>query len=126
MYHYKFGRFIFYYGWKARYEISFYGNPFPLLINLDADEEPDGTTQEQKLAMDDFCENQSQLLKSAEELLNEYADFTDSASRFTPTTLYFKRDGSYALLCEDTENPEIGVAVLFQPDLRILSQDEYL
>ena len=126
MEHSIFGQFVFYYGWKAHYEISLYGNLFSILIDLEADKETDGITSEQKSAMESFHAHQTQQLKSAELLLADYANHADEASRFVPTALYFERNGSYALLCEDVQDADVGIAVLLWPETAVLSQDEFL
>ena len=126
MEHSIFGHFVFYYGWKAHYEISLYGNIFSILIDLEADKETDSITSEQKFAMETFHANQAQQLKTAELLLADYANHIDESSRFVPTAVYFDRNGSYALLCEDTQDTDVGVAVLLWPETAVLSQDEFL
>ena len=46
--------------------------------------------------------------------------------RFHPRTFLFKIDGSVALLCDDTENPDEGIAIVVTQDYEIVSQDDYL
>ena len=59
-----------------------------------------------------------------EKLLKEYSNSVEL--RFIPKTLLIDRDGSYALLFDDNDNPDDGIAVCLAPEEKIISQDEYL
>jgi hypothetical protein len=81
----------------------------------------DGVSSEQEKACKNFNDGK---LRIAEKLLTRYSK--DAQTRFDPKTLLINRDGSYALLCDDKENPDDGIAVCLAPKAKIVSQDEYL
>jgi len=50
----------------------------------------------------------------------------EPSSRFIPRTLLFERNGNYALLFDDTAEPDGGIAVCLFPEEQIVQQDDYL
>lgn len=120
-----FGEMIFNVGWKAKTEISLFDKKYSLLIKASAYFEKDGITAEQEAAIVNFGENKNELLKKAEKMLIDFSE-EDAAQRFIPRTLLFQRNGSYALLLDDNEEEDEGVAICFQPEVKIVSQDEFL
>ena len=46
--------------------------------------------------------------------------------RFVPRTMLFKKDGDVALLCDDNDDSDGGIAVCVKPSLEIKLQDDYL
>ena len=59
-----------------------------------------------------------------EKLLLDYSD--DAALRFTPSSLYFDRDGGCALLCDDEQDLDEGIAVCILPEKSVEYQSDYL
>ena len=53
-------------------------------------------------------------------------DVKHAESRFTPTALHFDREGGCALLCDDEEDADDGIAVCIIPEKCVVSQDDYL
>ncbi|MDR0863269.1 MAG: hypothetical protein LBN30_10985 [Oscillospiraceae bacterium] len=120
-----FGELVFNTGWKAKTDISLFGNTYAITIKAKAYFETDGITAEQERAFGDFSGNKVARLQTAENLLNEYAG-NNAAERFTPRTLLFQRDGGYALLLDDKDDEDDGVAVCLAPKPEVVSQDVYL
>ena len=63
-------------------------------------------------------------MNCVEKMLKEYSDFAQE--QFIPRTLLMNRDGSYALLFDDRDNEDEGIAVCLAPEEKIVSQDDYL
>lgn len=119
-----FGELTFHIGWKAPATIDFFGNACPVTLNVKAYFEEDGVTLEQEQAYLAYTKNKEEKFAAVQRLLSGFAN--DAATRFVPRTLLFERDGSYALLCDDHEMPDEGVAVCLAPMEQIVSQDDYL
>ena len=81
-------------------------------------------TEEQENAYSEFCKSENEKLETVENLLRGYSD--SPQEKFTPKTLLIDRDGSYALLCDDIDNEDEGIAVCLYPQEVIISQDDYL
>ena len=124
MRHDIFGEITFSVGWKAERTISLFAKDFTVKLKIQAYYEEDGITKEQEEAYLVYKEQEADKLHTAEELLRSYADAPES--RFQPHTLLFGRDGSCALLCDDGQEPEEGIAVSLLPEVYVVSQDEYL
>ena len=124
MKHPVFGEITFSVGWKASRKIQLFGNDYDIKLKVQAYFEEDGITSEQEQAYLDYSSKEGSKLRIVEELLNSYS--ASPQNRFTPKTLLFQRDGSYALLCDDNDEPDEGIAVCLAPSEQIVSQDEYL
>jgi len=120
-----FGEVSFDTGWETKNDVSLFGKEYNVVVLAAAYYEQDGITSEQEAAYGSFLKNKNQLLKEVEKLLRDFAG-GNASNRFLPTTLLIKRDGGYALLCEDDENEEDGVAVCLAPEKKVVSQDKYL
>jgi hypothetical protein len=120
----EFGDIVFNTGWKTKTDITLWGTNYNIIIKAKAYFEKDGITSEQEIAFGNFKKGKTEYLKNAEDLLNNFS--SNAADRFTPKTLLFERDGGYALLLDDKEDEDGGIAVCFAPKMEILSQDEYL
>lgn len=120
-----FGELTFNIGWKTKTHITLFGNQYDVVVKVKAYFEKDGITPEQELAFADFKENKSVQLKTVEKLLNGYANGAPS-DLFIPRTLLFNRDGSYALLLDDSRDDEVGIAVTLAPNMSVIAQNEYL
>jgi len=112
-------------GWKTKMDICLFGKSYAVVVKARSYREEDAITSEQETAFGDFLRNRSNLLKSAENALSDFSD-GNASSRFLPTMLLMERDGGYALLLDDEENKDEGVAVLLAPKMKVVSQDEYL
>ena len=120
-----FGEMIFNTGWKATTDVILFGKSTSIIVKAKAYYENDGITSEQEAAFLDFSNNKEQRLKATEKLLSDYST-VDADSRFVPRTLLFERDGSYALLFDDKNDEDNGIAVCLAPYKQVLTQDEYL
>ncbi|PWV99308.1 hypothetical protein DFQ01_11524 [Paenibacillus cellulosilyticus] len=120
-----FGELVFNVGWKAATDISLFNNVHSVTVKAAAYFEKDGITAEQETAFVDFGDNKRARLATVEKLLIDYAN-GDASNRFVPRTLLFKRNGSYALLLDDSEDEDEGIAVCLAPSATIVSQSEYL
>ena len=111
--------------WKTNATITYFGRNFPIKICLDIDSENNNIiTDEQKTVYRNYLKNQESISATIERLLQDFTK--DAAVRFTPRTLLFQQDGSYALLCDDEEDWDDGVAVCMSPEAKIEFQDDYL
>jgi hypothetical protein len=120
-----FGELVFNVGWKVKTDISLLNNDYSVIVKATAYFEKDGITAEQEAAFVDFGDNKNERLKMVEKLL---IDFTngDASKRYIPKILLFQRNGSYALLLDDREDEDEGIAVCLEPVAKIVSQSEYL
>ena len=119
-----FGELVFNTGWKTNTELTLFGTVYNVIIKAKAYFEKDGITSEQEKSFAIFAKSKIEFLKNAENLLNKYS--SNASGRFIPKTLLFERDGGYALLLDDKEDEDEGIVVCFAPQMKILSQDEYL
>ena len=124
MLHNIFGEITFSVGWKADKNIQLFGKDYPIKMKIQAYFEEDGITEKQEKSYLEYNEAESDKLHTVEKLLCNYA--ASAATRFVPKTLLFDRDGSYALLCDDCDEPDEGIAVCLSPKEQVVSQDDYL
>lgn len=119
-----FGELTFNTGWKAKTKISFFDQDRSIILKVRAYSETDPITSEQEDAYTDYLKHKTEKSEIIKRLLKEYAE--NAEERFIPTTLLFDQNGSYALLCDDTECPDEGIAVCLSPEEKVFSQDDYL
>ena len=112
-------------GWKMEAEVNLFGETHRIIIKAHAYYETDGLTPEQKRAFSDYKCYNGERQKEAEALLYSYAG-ESCKMRFCPRSLLFERDGEYALLCDDKEDPDGGIAVVLAPEPKVILQDDYL
>ena len=124
MLHDLFGEITFNTGWKSKKTIRLFDKEYTINLKIQAYFEEDGITEEQENAYSEFCKSENEKLETVENLLRGYSD--SPQEKFTPKTLLIDRDGSYALLCDDTDNEDEGIAVCLYPQEVIISQDDYL
>lgn len=120
-----FGAMQFDTGWKTKVEIVLFGQPYNITLKARAYYETDGMTAEQEAALSNYQNHREERMRETEELLLAYGG-KDCPTRFFPRTLLFERNGEYALLCDDKENPDDGVAVVLFPKQKVILQDDYL
>lgn len=120
-----FGELTFNTGWKIKTDISLYGTNQNVVVKAKAYHESDGVTAEQEAAYADFKGNKDTRLITVEKLLDAFAE-GNSVKRFIPQTLLFQRNGGYALLFDDKQDEDGGIAVILAPKAEVKSQDEYL
>jgi len=120
-----FGNMNFSTGWKVNIEISLFGRVYPILLKARAYYEADGLTTAQEDAFSDCKHHMNERCKEIEALLQLHGG-QSCMERYTPRTLLFEKDGGYALLCDDSCNPDDGIAVILAPEQKVMSQDDYL
>ncbi len=120
-----FGEFTFDTGWKTKISIVLFGQSCEIVVKAKAFYEEDGITSEQEKAFASWESKKEESLKRAENLLSEYTNGNET-ERFKPRTLLFNRNGEYALLLDDEENEDTGIAIVLAPQEAIMEQDEYL
>lgn len=118
------GELSFKYGWKTSRHISFFDNEVDICVTLAAYFEEDGITKEQENAYQNYENEEGVLLKKAEYVLASCCN--NPSERFKARNLLFSRNGDIALLCDDEENPDEGIAITLMPNISIISQDDYL
>lgn len=111
-------------GWVAPIQMQLFGEEYTITLRMSSYRESDKVTAEQNQAYAAYTAKKEQIREQIETELRRYA--ADAKERFSPRTLLVQRDGAYALLCDDEDNPEEGIAVCIKPAFKILSQDEYL
>ncbi len=119
-----FGEFKFDTGWKKEIELVIFDKTYKVIVKAKAYFEKDGVTNAQEEAYNTFNENKNYKIQLTEKLLNEYAE--NPVERFVPRTFLIDRDGSCAILFDDKDNIDDGIAVCLSPKEIILMQDDYL
>lgn len=120
-----FGELTFNTGWKTTTDISLYGTNYTVVVKAKAYYEKDGVTSEQESAYAEFKENKQARLVIVENLLKTFAG-DQFSERFVPRTLLFQRNGDYAILFDDKQDIDGGIAVTLEPTTEVKYQDEYL
>ena len=115
---------VFNYGWEINSKIKLFEKTFFISVVAESYFAEDKITKEQECAFVQFKNDEQRLLNNVASELMKFARSADV--RFTPRELVFKRNGECALLFDDTNNQDEGIAVLLDTEIRILSQDEYL
>lgn len=111
-------------GWVTPIQIHLFGTEHTITLRMKSYRESDGITMEQDQAYADYSANKEQIREHIETELLHFAE--DAEERFIPRTLLVQRDGAYALLCDDADYPDEGIAICVKPNFSIVSQDEYL
>lgn len=124
MKHEIFGELVFNTGWKSKKTLTMFNNNYSVNLKVQAYYEEDGITQEQEQAYKEYLSSESKLLEAAEKMLLEKDSM--ASDRFIPKTLLVNRDGSIAIMCDDEDEPDEGIAVCLMPEMQIMSQDDYL
>ena len=118
------GDLEFHTGFKKSDSIEFCNRKYEVTIKAKAYFEEDGITAEQQSSLQKYGENKEEFFKIITDLALNY-DKT-AKERFVPKTLLFQRNGECALLCDDVNEPDEGLAICILPEKEIVSQDDYL
>lgn len=119
------GNLQFNIGWKSEIPITLFKRIHQVILKVRAYRETDGITDEQQEALRYFKNHSVEQMKDVEDLLTSYAG-KEHNDRFVPRTLIIERDGEMALLCDDENFPDNGIAVVLYPIRKIVMQDDYL
>ncbi|NCD09339.1 MAG: hypothetical protein EOL98_07925 [Negativicutes bacterium] len=120
-----FGELIFNTGWKTKTTICLHERKFNIVVKAKAYYETDDITAEQEFSYIDFKNNIDTRLATVEKLLYKFTNGVN-VDRFIPKILLFQRNGEYALLLDDIQDDEGGVAVCIAPKPEVIAQNEYL
>ena len=117
-------------GWRANYSIMLWGNSHEIIADAEAFDEADSITVEQEESFESFKKFQAEKQERIELLLMRYFgskfDATQLSKRLTPRKIKVEQDGCCAMLFDDEEDPDNGIAVIFIPEEEVMTQDEYL
>ncbi len=121
-----FDDFYFDVGWKYDFTINMFGKVFDVILKAKSYRETDEIKPAQKEAIRYFAENLEEIISISEKALEDKFG-QESKTRFAPTMVLFKKTGGFAILLDDEEDPDDGMAVVFKDgDVTVLYQDEYL
>ena len=119
-----FGEVSFDAGWNKDENISLWGKTNGILVTAVAYYESEAITEAQQSSYRSYNLNKSIMEKKIEQLLSNYMD--EPEKHLTPRFLVFEKDGAYALMLDDDNDPDNGVAVQLAPVAKVTSQDAYL
>ena len=119
-----FGEVTFKTGWKLKDYISYFGEKKDITVTAESYSESELITNEQENSFVLYKNDNAKIIVELEKCLKNYEK--NAEKRFLPTELIFDRKGNCALLLDDKNNPDEGIAVTIMPKMTILSQDEYL
>ena len=114
-------------GWKISISISLFEKDYKITILAEAYNKSEKTTEAQIKSYNDFIKKQSTILPKVEKLLAYEANSIDNAKkRFSPKMIYINQNGNYAMIFDDKENKEDGIAVTIKPSIKVTTTDQYL
>lgn len=119
-----FGELEFDSGWVTKRMITLFGRIYEVEVYVLAYRSEMEILPIQEKAWVKYAEAENENLRCFEELMLRYSD--DAETRFTPTSLYFDRDGGCALLCDDFQDDDEGIAVCIMPEKCVIEQSDYL
>ena len=119
-----FGEMEYATGWKTKRQIELFGNTYDIVVKIQAYDPEDGISEEQDQACCEYIKNEKENLESIEKLMVEYS--ADAKTRFSPRRLLYDTDGGCALLCNDAEDVDEGIAVCIIPNQCVMEQSDYL
>ena len=119
-----FGELEYNYGWLTKREILLFGKKHEITVIIQAYKAEDEIPAIQDEVCKEYAEHEQEYLECIEKLMLEFDDNADT--RFTPDSLYIERDGKCALLCDDAEDLDDGIAVEIIPEKNVTYQNVYL
>lgn len=126
MYNNIFGEMKFNSGWESDRSIEFLKKTYTVTIHATAYYESDRITRQQEEAYVYFLTYEESILEHVVDILRSGDFKQEPLKRYVPCSINFQRDGSFAVLLDDTHDIEGGLAVSILPSLKILSVDEFL
>lgn len=124
MYFAPFGNLEYSIGWRKNITVAFFGCEYSVVLKLHSYREEDPITEKQIEAYEWYLSNGVKAIETAQIALSEGFDNADT--RFAPSMLLISRKGEIALLCDDAELPDEGIAIVLDESIQIISQDDYL
>lgn len=119
-----FGEVSFDAGWNRNDKISLWGKINNITVTAAAYYDSELITEAQQSSYRSYNLNKSILEKKVEQLLSNYMD--EPEKHLKPRFLVFEKNGAYALMLDDDNDPDNGVAVQLAPTAKVTSQDAYL
>ena len=119
-----FGEVQFNMGWETCLSFIFLGHEYQITVSADSFYENDLITEAQENAYLDFLRNRDEWIKRSEEALMSYNE--NAESKYKPVLLKINRDGTMAMLFDDIENIEEGIAICLTPKIEVIPVDAYL
>lgn len=119
-----FGVVNFSYGWNKEGSIALWGNNYDILVTATAYYEHESITDKQREAYSTFLAGKTSVSKKIETLLAN--SMKEPEKHLRPRFLVFEKDGAYALMLDDDNDPDDGIAVQLHPVEKVMSQDAYL
>ena len=119
-----FGDVTFDFGWSKKDTLSLFGKQYNILVTANAYFANEAITQQQQKAYSAFTQGKTEISKKIEQLLSAYTP--DSEKNLTPRYIIFEKNGAYALMLDDKDDPDDGIAVQLAPIEQVMSQDAYL
>jgi len=118
-------------GWVVNepLKMELWGSSYSVKVTAESYSEDEAITKEQENAYKKFKSVLSKKQTATEKLLSDYLDDAGAEqlrSRLTPKFLIINDEGECALLFDDTEDEDDGLAVVLLPEEEVMTQDEYL
>jgi len=111
-------------GWNRNDKISLWGKVNDVLVTAVAYYESEAITDAQQSSYRSFNLNKPIMEKKIEQLLSNFMD--EPEIHLKARFLVFEKDGTYALMLDDDNDPDNGIAVQLAPVAKVTSQDAYL
>lgn len=124
MYLEPFGNLEYSVGWRKNINVAFFGCEHRVILKLHSYRMEDPITEKQIKAYEWYLENGANAVETAQIALSE--EFDNADIRFAPSMILIDRKGEIALLCDDAELPDEGIAIVLDESIKIISQDDYL
>lgn len=115
--------FIFKIGFKKEDSFVFFGVEHKITVKIKAYYQEDGMTDEQISAYEYYLTNKCDIQAKVENIISE-SDYDRETLK--PTMLTIRCDGEIALMIQDSNDYDGGLAAVISPELKLLTQDEYL
>lgn len=120
-----FGEVIFNDGFDTKINVTIFSKTQKVLVTALAYEESDGISKEQKKSFLTFNNKKIEYISKIESILVD--EFGNKANdRFNISSIFINRDGELALLFDDQQNEDEGIAVQIIPEILICEQSNYL
>lgn len=116
----NFDEAIFNYSWEVNSSIELYDKKYDIIVSADAYYADESITEKQREAYNDFLLNENSIIAKIE------SELSNTRECFVPKVIKIQKNGDLAILFDDMENEEDGIAVCITPKFEILSIDQYL
>lgn len=122
-----FGEVVFDMGWKKTSRISLFEKKYQITVSASAYYETEMITQKQEASYQKFESNRNYFQSICEVELRKISTNDEAAKvKYTPKMLLIQDDGEMALLVDDNDDVDDGIAIVIFPEVKVLSTDAYL